>query len=210
MSIVLGIEMSRLARSCKDWHGLLELCALFNTLLYDHDGVYAALQRQVAVGAEGHDVGGRAHGIKNRMEKDERTKPSEERVVSTAPRGSLPCLRVKLVLDPDEQARRRGLLFEKFDQVNTSRVNFYAGCGHTRSSYRCVRTRDRSRASCAGVVRVGRLCWRSCIIRFTLPVVSMGLHTIDPKRKAAGPQQRQKLVPMDQWRCCCATIFPPI
>lgn len=40
VGIVLGIEMSRLARSCKDWHGLLELCALFSTLLYDHDGVY--------------------------------------------------------------------------------------------------------------------------------------------------------------------------
>jgi DNA invertase Pin-like site-specific DNA recombinase len=32
--------MSRLARSCKDWHQLLELCALFDTLLADAEGLY--------------------------------------------------------------------------------------------------------------------------------------------------------------------------
>jgi DNA invertase Pin-like site-specific DNA recombinase len=38
--IVLGLEMSRLARSNKDWHHLLEVCAVFGTLLGDQDGVY--------------------------------------------------------------------------------------------------------------------------------------------------------------------------
>jgi DNA invertase Pin-like site-specific DNA recombinase len=42
VGIVLGLEMSRLARSSKDWHHLLELCALFGTLLADQDGVYDA------------------------------------------------------------------------------------------------------------------------------------------------------------------------
>lgn len=40
VGLVLGIEMSRLAPSCKDWHQLLELCALFQTLLADQDGLY--------------------------------------------------------------------------------------------------------------------------------------------------------------------------
>src|ERR1700686_1929696 len=38
VGIVFGREMSRLARSCKDWHQLLELCALFQVLLADADG----------------------------------------------------------------------------------------------------------------------------------------------------------------------------
>ena len=38
VGIVLGLEMSRLARSCKDWHALLELCAIYQTLLADADG----------------------------------------------------------------------------------------------------------------------------------------------------------------------------
>ena len=40
VGLVLGIEMSRLARSCRDWHQLLEICALFDTLIADVDGVY--------------------------------------------------------------------------------------------------------------------------------------------------------------------------
>jgi DNA invertase Pin-like site-specific DNA recombinase len=40
VGLVLGVDMSRLARSSKDWHQLLELCALFGTLIADLDGVY--------------------------------------------------------------------------------------------------------------------------------------------------------------------------
>lgn len=40
VGLILGIEMSRLARSCKDWYQLLELCALFRTLISDLDGLY--------------------------------------------------------------------------------------------------------------------------------------------------------------------------
>ena len=48
IGLVLGIEMSRLARSCKDWYYLLELCALFGTLLADQDGLYDPSNRLVA------------------------------------------------------------------------------------------------------------------------------------------------------------------
>jgi DNA invertase Pin-like site-specific DNA recombinase len=41
VGLVLGIEVSRLARSCRDWHQLLEMCALFDTLIGDADGIYA-------------------------------------------------------------------------------------------------------------------------------------------------------------------------
>ncbi|MEM7478000.1 MAG: recombinase family protein [Planctomycetota bacterium] len=40
VGIIISIEMSRLARSCRDWHQLLENCSLFGTLLADADGVY--------------------------------------------------------------------------------------------------------------------------------------------------------------------------
>ena len=38
--IVLGLEVSRLARNNADWHRLLELAALSRTLILDEDGVY--------------------------------------------------------------------------------------------------------------------------------------------------------------------------
>ena len=40
--IVLGLEVSRLARNSTDWHRLLEICALSETLILDEDGVYDA------------------------------------------------------------------------------------------------------------------------------------------------------------------------
>ena len=38
--LVLGLEVSRLARNCSDWHRLLEICAVTGTLILDEDGLY--------------------------------------------------------------------------------------------------------------------------------------------------------------------------
>jgi len=38
--IVLGLEVSRLARNNADWHRLLEICAMSATLICDEDGLY--------------------------------------------------------------------------------------------------------------------------------------------------------------------------
>lgn len=40
VGIVLGLEMSRLARNSRDWHDLFEVCAIFGTLIADEDGVF--------------------------------------------------------------------------------------------------------------------------------------------------------------------------
>jgi DNA invertase Pin-like site-specific DNA recombinase len=38
--IVLGLEVSRLARNCSDWYRLLEICGLTGTLILDEEGLY--------------------------------------------------------------------------------------------------------------------------------------------------------------------------
>ena len=40
VGLVMGLEVSRLARNSSDWHRLLEICALTETLILDEDGVY--------------------------------------------------------------------------------------------------------------------------------------------------------------------------
>src|SRR5690348_9460431 len=45
VGLVLGLEMSRLARSSADWHRLLEMCALCGALLADQDGVRSEERR---------------------------------------------------------------------------------------------------------------------------------------------------------------------
>lgn len=52
---VFALEVSRLSRSCTDWHRLLELCALTNTLIIDEDGCYnpADFNDQLLLGIKG-------------------------------------------------------------------------------------------------------------------------------------------------------------
>jgi DNA invertase Pin-like site-specific DNA recombinase len=54
--IVMGLEVSRLARNSADWHRLLELCALTATLILDEDGVYdpASFNDRLLLGLIGH------------------------------------------------------------------------------------------------------------------------------------------------------------
>jgi DNA invertase Pin-like site-specific DNA recombinase len=40
VGIVLGLEVSRLARNNADWYRLLDLCGLTDTLIGDADGIY--------------------------------------------------------------------------------------------------------------------------------------------------------------------------
>ena len=40
VGVVMGLEVSRLARNSSDWHRLLEICALSETLILDEDGLY--------------------------------------------------------------------------------------------------------------------------------------------------------------------------
>jgi Resolvase, N terminal domain len=59
VGIIFGLEMSRLARSNKDWHQLLEVCAVFGTLLADQEGIYDPTSHndQLLLGLKGTPAG---------------------------------------------------------------------------------------------------------------------------------------------------------
>ncbi len=58
VGIVLGLEVSRLARNNADWYRLLELCGITDTLIGDNDGIYhpELFNDRLAARAQGHDV----------------------------------------------------------------------------------------------------------------------------------------------------------
>src|SRR5258706_14114768 len=76
VGLVLGIEMSRLARSCRDWHQLLEICALFDALIADADGVYdpSNFNDRLLLGLKGTMSEAELHIIKARMLEGRRAK----------------------------------------------------------------------------------------------------------------------------------------
>ena len=68
--IVLGLEVSRLARNNTDWHRLLEICALTDTLILDEDGVYdpARFNDRLLLGLKGTMSEAELHVIKARLQ----------------------------------------------------------------------------------------------------------------------------------------------
>jgi DNA invertase Pin-like site-specific DNA recombinase len=69
VGLILGVEMSRLARSNRDWHQLLELCGVFRTLIADLDGVYdpAQYNDRLLLGLKGTLSEAELHVLKQRM-----------------------------------------------------------------------------------------------------------------------------------------------
>src|SRR5687767_474485 len=76
VGLILGLEMSRLARSCKDWHQLLELCGLFRALLADQDGLYdpADFNDRLLLGLKGTMSEAELHILRSRMDSGRRHK----------------------------------------------------------------------------------------------------------------------------------------
>ena len=122
VGMVLGVEMSRLARSCRDWHQLLEICALFDTLIADSEGVYDAgnFNDRLLLGLKGTMSEAELHILKARMLEGRRAKARRGELGKAIPMGYLRRLSGEVVLDPDEQAQATiRLVFELFDRFRT-------------------------------------------------------------------------------------------
>src|SRR5450631_645929 len=67
--IVLGLEVSRLARNSADWHRLIELCAMTGALILDQDGTYdpTSFNDRLVLGLKGTMSEAELHILKARM-----------------------------------------------------------------------------------------------------------------------------------------------
>jgi DNA invertase Pin-like site-specific DNA recombinase len=122
VGLVIGVEMSRLARSCRDWHQLLEICALFDTLIADVDGVYdpAHFNDRLLLGLKGTMSEAELHILKARMLEGRRAKARRGELGKPVPMGYLRRPSGEVVLDPDEQAQSTiRLVCELFQRFQT-------------------------------------------------------------------------------------------
>ena len=124
VGLVLGLELSRLARSYKDWHQLLEVCALFGTLLADQDGLYDPRQYndRLLLGLKGAMSEAELHILKQRMHQGRLNKAKRGELFNHAPIGYVrsPGSTGELALDPDEQVQAVvHLIFDQFDELGT-------------------------------------------------------------------------------------------
>jgi DNA invertase Pin-like site-specific DNA recombinase len=121
--IVMGLEVSRLARNNADWHRLLEICALTDTLILDEDGVYdpASFNDRLLLGLKGTMSEAELHVLKARLRGGVLNKVRRGEYHCTLPTGFVYAEGGEVVLDPDSQVRESiAHFFETFTHVGSA------------------------------------------------------------------------------------------
>lgn len=205
--IVLGLEVSRLARNSTDWHRLLEICAITNTLILDEDGIYdpAHFNDRLLLGLKGTMSEAELHVMRARLRGGLLNKARRGELRTHLPTGLVYDLDAKVVLDPDlevQQAMR--LLFQTF--VRT---------GVARQTVKHFRDHDLlfPRRMCAGAHQ-GEVIWRPLELRQVVSVLHnpryAGAYAFGRHRSKKLPDGRTKreLAPREQWYALILDAHP--
>jgi DNA invertase Pin-like site-specific DNA recombinase len=186
--VVLGLELSRLSRSHKDWHQLIDVCGIFNTLLCDQDAVYDPLDSndRLLLGMRGAMSEYELVTLRNRLLRGSRNKAERGELFLHVPVGYLKLSTGEIVQEPDEQARGMvQLVFDKFEELGSA----YAVFRYFIANQLQLGFRPQSAA------RAGELEWRpptaNCILgMLRRPIYAgsyaYGLHRHGTKNPATG------------------------
>jgi DNA invertase Pin-like site-specific DNA recombinase len=198
VGLVLGLEMSRLARSSKDWHNLLEVCALFGTLLGDQDGIYNPndTNDRLLLGLKGTMSEYEMFTMRNRLQFGRLHKAERGEVYIAVPCGYLKLPSGQVVLDPDEQVRAVvQMVFDKFDELGSLYAVFHY----------LIRKNIRIGIRVRFGARRGELEWRrpsmSMVSRIIRHPTYAGAYVFGRrKRLQPGSETKEKRLPMNEWQ----------
>ncbi len=101
IGIIMGYEVSRLSRNNADWHRLLELCALFDTLIGDSDGIYQTrdFNDRLLLGLKGTMSEAELHSLRLRLDAGRLSKAKRGQL-GQQPTGLLRTSEGNVVFDP--------------------------------------------------------------------------------------------------------------
>lgn len=120
--IVMGLEVSRLARNSSDWHRLLEICALSGTLILDEDGLYDPMEfnDRLLLGLKGTMSEAELHVLRARLRGGMLNKARRGELRIRLPVGFVYDPEGHVLLDPDRQVQESvRLLFATFRRVGS-------------------------------------------------------------------------------------------
>jgi len=211
VGIILGIEMSRLARASRDWYQLLEVCAVFATLLGDLDGIYdlTSYNDRLLLGLKGTMSEAELHILKQRMLEGKRAKARRGALGMRLPMGYVHAPLGEVIKDPDEQAQAvMALIFEVFERTRT----LHGLLRYLVDQDVCLPCR-----LCSGA-RKGELQWRrpnrvtlSNILRHPIyaGAYAYGRRPTDPRRKVPGrPATGRTVAKPEQWEVLLKDHLP--
>ena len=201
VGIVFGIEMSRLARNCKDWHHLLELCGVFGSLLGDADGIYNPREHndRLLLGLKGTMSEAELHILRGRLNEGIRNKAARGEYFCQLPVGYVRTHN-SVALDPDEQVRSVvKLVFDKFSELGS--VNAVLQYCHREGIEIGIRPVNGPRLNPVQI----RPMNRTLIVNMIHHPIYAGAYVygrkkFDPSQKLAGkPQSGRKRLGPEQW-----------
>ena len=123
VGIVMGLEISRLARNNADFQQLLQLCGLNQTLIYDADAVYDLmhLNDRLVLGLKGTMSEAELFTMRARLQGGLRHKASRGELATKLPVGFVYAPTGKVILDPDQQVQETlRLFFQTFRKLGAS------------------------------------------------------------------------------------------
>ena len=168
--IVLGLEVSRLARNNADWHRLLEICALSGTLICDEDGLYdpGDFNDRLLLGLKGTMSEAELHFIRARLQGGILSKARRGELQTPLPIGLVYDGAGRVALDPDTGVQQRAgapvrdVRAHRLGARGRLRVQPRAGCASPRA-----RAAARARASSSGPSSATGACSGRCTTRAT-------------------------------------------
>lgn len=199
---VFALEASRLSRSCTDWHRLLELCAMTNTLIIDEDGCYnpSDFNDQLLLGLKGTMSQAELHFIRARLQGGKINKAKKGELKCPLPVGFCYDEKNRIRLDSDEQVRSSlNLLFKVFKETGSVYgVAHYFGKNNIQFPKRAY-----------GGIWKGKLFWGPLNHSRSLTILKnpsyagvyvYGRHTYQKKLSEEGQLQMNSIVlPMEAW-----------
>ncbi len=121
--IVMGLEVSRLARNSTDWHRLLEICALTDTLILDEDGIYdpSHFNDRLLLGLKGTMSEAELHVLRMRLQGGIMNKARRGELKMPLPTGLVYEADDRVVLDRDKQVQESiRFFFETFRRTGAA------------------------------------------------------------------------------------------
>jgi DNA invertase Pin-like site-specific DNA recombinase len=211
VGILVGYEVSRLARNCADWHRLLELCAVFDTLIGDTDGIYNPrdFNDRLLLGLKGTMSEAELHSLRLRLNAGRLSKARRGELVHHLPTGLLRTSVGEVIFDPDASVRERiALVFAKFSEL-----------GSVQKVLRClVRNQLKLPRRQTSGLHAGQVVWKEPSREALHTILKnpayagafvYGRRSFDPTRQIPGRPGTGKLRrPKSQWIALVKDVYP--
>ena len=208
VGIVLGLEMSRLARNSKDWADLFEVCAIYGTLIADEDGVFDPQEPndRLVLGMKGIIAELELHTMKVRLERGRLNKAQRGELFHSVPVGYVINEHGLPELDPDESARHTmKLFFDLFEVTGSSGALFK----HLVEQNIKLPFRDNVRDVSKPIH--WRLPAKSSVYELLKNPLYSGTYGYAIHKRysgRSGKKQGKKHLPPEQWKVCIKDLHP--